>query len=116
MCVAAVLSALVHLLACAHGPLAGALPKADSVPSVTAHCPPASERHGEAPQQAECQGVDQPVTVHQLDTVLDESIESAPVALLAPVSPAVPTRWHRAHGATDRGGGTARAELGIWRT
>ncbi|MFF0295290.1 hypothetical protein ACFYST_17525 [Kitasatospora sp. NPDC004614] len=111
LCVVAVLSALLHLLACAHGPFTGISPSADSVPSAAAHCPSPSDRPDGPSHQEECQGVDQPVTTDQHET----GPHAASVALLAPAPRIATAQRPCARGMVDRGG-TTRAALGSWRT
>ncbi|QKW17952.1 hypothetical protein HUT16_01765 [Kitasatospora sp. NA04385] len=113
------LAALLHVLGCAHGPLAGAgwsAPAADALPAAAAHgrAPLDHPQHDTGHQEARCAGTDQPVTDRQpTDPPAAPAGADTPVPAPAPAGPA-------ATAAPDDGPGPAvgrsRAALGVWRT
>ncbi|EGX56815.1 hypothetical protein SZN_25939 [Streptomyces zinciresistens K42] len=119
------LAALMHVLACSHGPASAAAMGADTPLSVTAACGSPSERPGpgvDRPAPSDdsdmhCQGVDQ--------STMQPSRDVAPtLPVVHDVLPAdrTPIRWLSARppDSTPLPGrsshGNARALIGVWRT
>ncbi|ROR43019.1 hypothetical protein [Kitasatospora cineracea] len=113
--VVVLLAALVHVLVCAHGPLSGTGPTADSLPAAAAHCPGPATPHDGTGHQATCESADQPATAHQQQDAPRAFDTSAPAPETAgPGSVPVLRRADTEPGPAT--GGHTRASLGIWRT
>nr|BEK71463.1 hypothetical protein KPHV_86900 [Kitasatospora purpeofusca] len=112
--VVVLLAALVHVLVCAHGPVSGAGPAADSLPAAAAHCPGPAAPHDGTGHRATCESADQPATAHQQQEAPRTCDSSTPAP--EPAGPAVPVLRRAGTGPGPAAGGHTRACLGIWRT
>ncbi|KAA6203922.1 MULTISPECIES: hypothetical protein [Streptomyces] len=123
------LAILVHLLACAHGPVLVGAERADSIAALsTPSCddppPPLTYPAGQAPEPEEggdrpCVGGDEP------SVQVSRAVQQADAAVCDVLLPGVPSgsstdcAWHRPQPPTCSGGLPAqqkRACLGVWRT
>ncbi|MFE6891486.1 hypothetical protein [Streptomyces sp. NPDC057694] len=116
------LAALMHLLACAHGPVPDGAGRADTIAATSAVAThgattPSPDGSRDADGDARCRGMDEPTAQPPRDRTAAETVRSAPTAEPHLSSP-VPTR-ERAPAATHHSECSPqreRARLGVWRT
>ncbi|MER5949023.1 hypothetical protein ABT127_23530 [Streptomyces sp. NPDC001904] len=115
------LAALLHLLACAHGPAADGAGRADTIAATSAavsHATTAAHRTDSGGDgDARCRGMDEPTAQPPRDRAPAETVRSAPAAEPRLSSPA-PSHG-RPPGAgrhTECSAPGDRARLGVWRT
>ncbi|MFI9626044.1 hypothetical protein [Streptomyces sp. NPDC052042] len=127
--VAVLLTTLLHVLACSHGPTAAPALRADAVlpisPASYGQSPSETDRQASAgpstpapDRDADCQDLDEPTVQPSRD--LDPSwplpaVLSADPSVTDPFGP-LPAPHHCPASSTASSAGHARALLGVWRT
>lgn len=116
------LTTLLHVLACAHGPVAADALRADSLLiAAPVACAPAQSSQTSPTRDADghCWGLDEPTTqppraAGPVDPPVPDVLASALLAARAPAAPAAPHPSPPAPPAPAAG--QERARLGVWRT
>ncbi|WP_420036165.1 hypothetical protein ACN2WE_31580 [Streptomyces sp. cg28] len=112
------LAALLHLLACAHGPVPDGAGRADTIAATSAVATHGTDGRGEG--DVRCRGMDEPTAQPPRDRTPAETVRSAPAAEPRLSSPE-PSRGLSAGAGrhtecSPHSPQRDRARLGVWRT